>query len=259
MNFSSPVGFLIGLTVLFFAVTSGIDNPKVFLDPHAAIIVLGGTTAVGLIIFPFKHFLNIGKVYIRVITGKANNEIFKTIDEIVAIAKAQQSGQALANIAKDAKNHFLRESLELLAKGGFNEDDLDEILEKRVQTQNEEYKQNAATYKVLGKFPPAFGLTGATLGMIALLQGLGQEGAFAKLGPAMSVALVATFYGLVMANVFVIPMGENLAKASQEDLLVRRVVLDGVKLLRAKKHPILVDEYLKSYLRPAQRNQLAKV
>lgn len=258
MNFASPFGFLVGLAVIAYACTEGIDNPKVFIDPHAAVIVLGGTLAVAFIIFPFKHFLNAIKVYARVISGRTKHEIFVVIDEIVKISKAQQSGQSLQNLAKDVKNPFLRESLELLAKGGFGEDDLDEVLEKRLQTQNEEYKHNAATYKVLGKFPPAFGLVGATLGMISLLQGLGQPGAFQKLGPAMSVALVATFYGLVAANIFVIPMGENLAKASHEDLVVRRVIVDGIKLIRSKKHPLIVEEFLRSYLKPVDRNKLAK-
>jgi chemotaxis protein MotA len=258
MNISSPIGFLLGLIVIAYATTSGIENPRVFLDVHAAVIVLGGTTAVGLIMFPFKHFINIGKVYLRVITGQTKHDIFSVINEIVDIAKNQQAGKALNTLTKDVKNHFLKESLELLAKGGFSEEDLEEVLEKRLQTQNEEYKQNAATYKTLGKFPPAFGLTGASLGMIALLQGLGQEGAFEKLGPAMSVALVATFYGLVIANIFVIPMGEKLAKASHDDLVARKLVIDGVKLLRQKKHPLIVDEYLKSYLKPADRMEFNK-
>ncbi|MEO5666973.1 MAG: MotA/TolQ/ExbB proton channel family protein [Bdellovibrionota bacterium] len=258
MKLNSPIGFLLGLGVVGFATTSGIDNPKVFLNEHAAIIVIGGTVSVAFIIFPFKHFMNILKVYFRVITGSNSNQIFLVIDEIMKIAKGQQAGQTLPNLVKEIKNPFLRESVELLAKGGFSEEDLDDVLEKRLQTQNEEYKHNAATYKVLGKFPPAFGLCGATLGMISLLQGLGQPGAFQKLGPSMSVALVATFYGLIMANVFVIPMGENLAEASHEDLIVRRVIVDGVKLVRAKKHPLIVEEFLRSYLKPADRNKLAK-
>ncbi len=258
MNLSTPFGFLLGLAVIAFAVTSGIDNSRVFLDPHAAIIVLGGTVAVSFIMFPFKHLLHIIRVYFLVLVGKPSSRTHQTIQEIVEISKGQQSGQTLNALAEKTKNPFLRESIELLAKGGFDEDDFEDVLETRLQTQNEEYKHHAVTYKILGKFPPAFGLVGATLGMIALLQGLGQEGAFEKLGPAMSVALVATFYGLVVANIFVIPMGENLTKASEDDLNLRRIVIDGVKLIRLKKHPLLVEEYLISYLKPSERNKIVK-
>lgn len=247
-----------GLAVIGYSVTAGIENSKVFLDAHAAVIVLGGTLAVSLLMFPFRHLIHIIKVYAGALVGKGSTKTHDTINEIVAIAKGQQAGKPLNQLTAVVTNLFLKESVELLAKGGFDESDLEEILETRLQIQNEEYKHQATTYKVLGKFPPAFGLCGATLGMISLLQGLGQEGAFERLGPAMSVALVATFYGLILANVFVIPMGEKLTQASKEDLNLRRIVIDGVKLIRLKKHPLLVEEYLISYLMPVERNKLPK-
>ena len=111
---------------------------------------------------------------------------------------------------------------------------------------------------ILGKFPPAFGLVGTSLGMIALLQGLGEADAFERLGPSMSIALVATFYGLILSNVFIIPMGEHLSTLSDDDLIMRRIVVDGVMLIKEQKHPLLVQEFLKSYLSPGERNKMAK-
>jgi chemotaxis protein MotA len=96
------------------------------------------------------------------------------------------------------------------------------------------------------------------MGMIALLQGLGEPNAFEHLGPSMAVALVATFYGLVLANFFLIPLGENLTRASEEDLVMRRLVVDGVRLIKEEKHPLLVEEYLKSYIAPAERKRMKK-
>jgi chemotaxis protein MotA len=128
-----------------------------------------------------------------------------------------------------------------------------------VELQNEKYKREGFTFKIIGKFPPAFGLVGTTLGMIVLLQGLGSPDAFDRIGPAMSIALVATFYGLIFANVFLIPIGENLTRASEDDLLMRRIVVDGVRLLKEQKHPLLVEEYLKSYLAPSERRKMKKV
>jgi chemotaxis protein MotA len=72
----------------------------------------------------------------------------------------------------------------------------------------------------------------------------------------MSVALVATFYGLILANVFIIPVGENLAHAAEDDLTIRKVIAHGVMLIRDKKHPLKVAEYLKSYLSPKARNKM---
>ncbi|MEO0335719.1 MAG: MotA/TolQ/ExbB proton channel family protein, partial [Pseudomonadota bacterium] len=77
-------------------------------------------------------------------------------------------------------------------------------------------------------------------------------------GPAMAVALVATMYGIAFANFILIPLGENLAKHNRTDKTVRAMVIDGIKLIRLKKHPLLVEENIKSYLLPSERDLVAQ-
>lgn len=258
MNISAPLGFLIGIVILVYATTSGMQSSAIFLNAHAAAIVIGGTLAATLVCIPMGHLFSLVRVFFRTIRGVQKEETLACINEVVELSKKVHQGMSLKEIVPSIENEFLRESMELLSQGGMQEEELDEVLEMRVEQQNDRYKREGSTYKIIGKFPPAFGLVGATLGMISLLQGLGEPDAFDRLGPAMSIALVATFYGLVMANVFIIPVGENLMHASEEDLVMRRIVVDGVRLLREEKHPLLVEEYLKSYLTPKDRNKMVK-
>lgn len=190
--------------------------------------------------------------------GKSKEATIQTINEIVRLSEVVNDGHPIAGEIGNVKNEFLKEGLALMEQGGLSDDELNEVLEKRVELQNEKYKRDGQTFKIIGKFPPAFGLVGTTLGMIALLQGLGSPDAFEAIGPAMSTALVATFYGLVVANAFLIPIGENLSQASEDDLVMRRMVVDGIRLIKEQKHPLLVEEYLKSYLAPAERSKMKK-
>jgi chemotaxis protein MotA len=258
MNLSAPLGFLIGLSVVYFAITEGMKNIAVFMDVQAIIIVIGGTLAAAMVCIPFSQLFNMVRLFFRTVTGAQKEEVLNCINEIVEISRRRNEGVPLKDLIGSTKNPFLKESLDLLSQGGLSQDEFEDVLEKRVEQQNERYKRQGSTFKIIGKFPPAFGLIGATLGMIALLQGLGEPDAFNRLGPAMSVALVATFYGLIVANVFIIPIGENLMHASEDDLVMRNVVMDGVKLIRDSKHPLLVEEYLKSYLTPKDRNGMKK-
>ncbi|NCN41660.1 motility protein A [bacterium] len=259
MNISAPLGFIVGLGVIGFSVTQGLENSRVFLDAHAAVIVLGGTLAAAMICLPLTHLLSLFKIFLRTVTGSQKTEILHTINEVVSVSEAVASGQSISDQSATIKNHFFKESLVLMDKGGLTDDQLQEVLAMRVEQQNEMYKKEGATYKIIGKFPPAFGLVGATLGMIALLQGLGAPDAFQKLGPAMSIALVATFYGLILANVFIIPVGENLTHAADDDLTIRKIIAHGVLLIKNKEHPLIVSEYLKSYISPKQRNKMKDV
>jgi chemotaxis protein MotA len=113
-------------------------------------------------------------------------------------------------------------------------------------------------FKALGKYPPAFGLLGAVLGIIAMMQGLGSADAIKKVGPALAVALVATLYGIAVANFILLPLGENLHKANKFDFVLRQMIIDGLRLIRQKKHPLVVEENLKSYLLPGERAALKK-
>lgn len=256
MNFSAPLGFLLGLGVIYFGVTTGLENSRVFLDPHAAAIVIGGTLAATMICIPLPHLFRLAKIFFRTVSGRHQKQIIDTINEVVEVAAAVQGGQDITTAASSVKNIFFKESLELVEGSGLKDRQLREVLAMRVEQQNDMYKKEGATFKIIGKFPPAFGLVGATLGMIALLQGLGSPDAFQKLGPSMSVALVATFYGLIIANVFIIPVGENLSHAAEDDLTIRKIIAHGVFLIKEKEHPLTIAEYLKSYISPRQRNKM---
>lgn len=256
MNLSAPLGFLVGIGVIYFAITVGLNNSNVFLDPHAAVIVIGGTLAAAMICLPLGSLFNTFRIFIRTVVGSRSQEVMRTINEIVEVARAVHDGQRVEDLVPTIKNPFFKESLDLATAGGLKDEQLEEVLEMRVEKQNEMYKKEGATYRIIGKFPPAFGLVGATLGMISLLQGLGSADAFQKLGPSMSVALVATFYGLILANVFIIPVGENLMNAAEDDLTVRKIIAHGVMLIKNNEHPLIVSEYLKSYISPSQRNKM---
>jgi chemotaxis protein MotA len=257
VNFSLPIGFIIGICVIGWAALSESSNPAIYGSIHAVAIVGGGTLAASLICLRFERLFDLAKVFLKTFTGVGKRETAEVIREIVKLSQIIQDGQTLQNELPNIKNEFLREAIALMEEGSFSNAELMEILEKRVQRQNDQYKRDGQTVKMIGKFPPAFGLVGATMGMIALLQGLGGADAFQKLGPSMSVALTATFYGLVLANLFLIPFGENLTQASVDDLIRRRIIIDGISLLRERKHPLLVEENLKSYLPPNERGKIS--
>ena len=104
----------------------------------------------------------------------------------------------------------------------------------------------------LQKFPPAFGLLGTTLGMIALMQSLGP-GMESNIGGAMAVALVATLYGVASANFIFIPIAENLTEQTEEDQIARRIIVEGVMMIYHGFPPDFIKENARSFLLPKER------
>lgn len=260
MNLSSLVGIIAALTVFFVSIFTATQAREVFLDPHGILIVIGGTAAAGLICFPFETFVTLSKVFVQKILGKYALKHAVVIREIVDLSKGnREDANYIANHVNEIKTHFLKEALQMSLDGGVSNEAIDNILRKRALTHFKRYEEEANIFKIMGKFPPAFGLMGTTLGMISLLQKLGAPDSYKILGPAMAIGLVATLYGIAITNLILIPIGENLSKLNKEDEIVREMVMDGIKLLRKKEHPIVVEEYLKSYLLPSERERIKKI
>jgi chemotaxis protein MotA len=135
-------------------------------------------------------------------------------------------------------------------------DELRELLELRAETIFASYNQDAAIFKTIAKFPPAFGLMGTTMGMIALLQAIGK-GNSDSIGSSMSLALLATLYGLVLANVVFLPIAEYLGKKSRDEFVIRKMIIEAIMLIHEKKPAKFIEEKVKSFLLPGQRQQKA--
>jgi chemotaxis protein MotA len=257
MNFSGIIGILATLSIFIFGIIDSKVGMEVFLDRHAIVIVIGGTLAATLLSFPVSTLYTITKVIFNRILGKSSQVHNVVISEIVNLARGMQDDtEFLLNNKDKIKSPFLKEAVELSLEGTIKVDELEGILQMRALTVFKRYDQEASIFKVIARFPPAFGLLGTTLGMIALLKGLGSPEAMQRLGPAMSIGLVATFYGVALANLVFVPIGENLSKLNKEDEIIREIIIYGMRLLREKAHPIVVEETLKSFLLPKERAKL---
>ena len=259
MNISSILGVLAALGVFIAALLTATESWQIFLDRHAILIVIGGTAAASLICFPLSTFINLFSVFFKKVLGKYASEHEVVIHEVVSLSKGYRGDPAyLQTQVKNIKTLFLKDAIEMLIQGGFSPETVDDILRKRAMTHYKRGEDDAGIFKTIAKFPPAFGLMGTTLGMIALLQNLGSTEAMKKVGPAMAIGLVATLYGIAITNLVLIPIGENLSKLNKQDETTREIVIDGIQLLMAKEHPLVVEEHLKSYLLPSERAKLKK-
>jgi len=254
MNLAGLIGVAGAIGVAAFTVMTSSDSPKVFFDEHGIVIVLGGTFAVAFLSFRISRLFDAVRILFRKMFGKQKSDYHGQIRNIVDAANnyRQNPKQALSSLPKNA-HPFLVDGMQYIVEFGFGADEVDEILSNALEGKKKRDKQEIKVWHTIARFPPAFGLLGATVGMISLLQTLGDAGAQDRIGPAMATALVATFYGLIAANLIFIPIGENLHELSEEDIVMRKIIKEGVVLIHEKRHPLFIEEYLKSFLPPKYR------
>ena len=256
MNFAAVLGLIFSIGIGVFAILDSTKNPKLFLNTHAIIIVIGGTATVGLLSFPFKRLFAAFGIVIRKVFGKEKNDYLGNIKQIVEIANVYRTNpKGFMQLVSKKSHPFLVDGVKMISEYGFGPEELEKILDNAVVGKKKRDQEEVKVWHTLSRFPPAFGLLGATLGMIALLETLGEPGSQDRIGPAMATSLVATFYGLMMANLVIIPISERLAEVSASDLVLRNIIKKGIVLIAEKKHPSYIEEFLKSFLPPHMRTE----
>lgn len=254
MNFSSLVGVLIGIGVIYGALTATTDNLMFFLDVHGILIVVGGTLAAASISFPLKDVILLLRVFFMRVLGRHRHEHQEVIQALLELNKKASLGvTGLNEMLPAIKNEFLKEAVSLVATGVLSETEIRTALEQRLKTTQAQYMHEANMFKTIGRFPPAFGLLATTLGMIAVLQKIGQPDSQKLIGPAMSIGLIGTLYGIALANLVFIPIGENLTERTHDEILLRRMIVEGAVMLKQQVNPMTMRESLNSFLLPKDR------
>ena len=69
----------------------------------------------------------------------------------------------------------------------------------------------------------------------------------------MSVALVTTFYGSIVANFICIPMAGKQKMKSDEEVHMKEMVAEAVISIQAGENPRMLEQKLKIYLSPKER------
>lgn len=257
MNIFTIISFVIAAFVFGYSVLhAGIDMKKL-LDLHGIMIVIGGTVACAAIAYQVDRIGMLVKVFIDRMLRKTKVSYRDTIRELMVMAEINRTQpEKLKDSVAATKDPFLKEAMEMLLDGAIEMEQVTSILRNRVNTLYSRHSGDAKIFQGMGKFPPAMGLMGAVLGMIALLASLGKPGAEKMIGPAMSVALIATFYGIALANLVIIPIGENLLEGAKELKIKNHIIVEGVILISHKTNPIILAEELNSFLLPKERIQL---
>lgn len=250
---------IVGIAGALFLVIKGMGagNMGNFIDMDSVYITVGGTFFGMLACFPFKMFLDIPKHFKILVSGKKYNPI-KYIDTIVELAQiARKNGLlALEEKAMEQKEPFLKESI-LLIVDSIDADKAREMLEGDLSYLTERHDASVALYEKGAALGPAFGMIGTLIGLINMLKGMGAGGAD-ELGLGMAVALITTFYGSMLANVFFVPIAKKLKIRHSEEMLCKEIVIEGMLAIQSGENPKYIKEKLLSFLSQKQRNIAAK-
>lgn len=233
------IGFACGIIVLVAGIMSN-GELMAYYDVGSIYITLGGTLASLIINFPFK-VIKSTIVAIFKISFRKKQDPFKIIDNIVELAEqARESGLlSLEDKVDEYNNSFLKKGILAITASHDTA-----VVRKDLEMDLCFVEQrHASVHEVLEKgaaYAPAFGMIGTLVGLINMLKQLNQDQS--ALGPNMSIALVTTFYGVVLSNLVFLPLAGKLKKMSEEEIICKQLIIDGVIAIQEGQNPRLIKE-----------------
>lgn len=240
------IGFTIVTLCLMACVIHLDQSIASYYDFVGMVMVIGGTLAVGVMTLPLgdSESWYLFSKYLMKSRKNPKHEIINTGIKFVSDARSYARFQAkeMPGIA----GKVYKDGAELIGLG-MKVDTIEHILEERIY----QFKQNAMGisrgFRNLAKYPPAFGLAGTVLGLVHLMRGISEGMNPDETGIRMAIALVATFYGLLMANMVVSPIGEILGNAVESESKEAEIALQAVMLAANKTEEVETVELLQSY------------
>jgi len=248
------IGSVIGLVLASVLMVLGMGSyVTAFVDFPSMLIVLGGTFGATLVFFPLDSLLGLGGIVKHVFFARAQSSTSLIATIIDFAGRARREGiLSLQNVANETDDEFLSKGINLVVDG-IEETVIEQILSNEIEFIEERHKNGADMLASMGALSPAFGMIGTLIGLVIMLQNLQDTSA---IGPAMAIALITTFYGAVLANLVFIPFSGKLKIRSQQEVLLRRLTLEGILAIGAGNNPRVVEQKLNAYLAPRLRGSL---
>ncbi len=219
-----------------------------FINIPGLMIVVGGTIAATLIKFTLMDVLGSMGIAMKTFFVKVVSPIaaIETITELAQIARKEG---LLGLDGKEFDDEFLAKGMGMMIDG-VSPEQVQMVLNRELQYSTERHKKGQNIFKGMGSAAPAFGMVGTLIGLVQMLANMSDP---ASIGPAMSVALLTTLYGAVIANLIALPLADKLHLRSKEEALARQLTIAGVAAIQRGDHPRLIEDQLKVFLAPKAR------
>lgn len=241
----TPIGIVMGIGLILYSISLGDVGLRGFYDLISIFITIGGSFAALLITFSLDEIGMVVKMTKNLFTTPYMDKL-TMIDTFKDLSiKVRKNG--LLSIEKEIEaieEDFLKTGLELVVDD-IEADLIVEILNTNINEVENRYNKGAKIYKTWGSYAPAFGMIGTLIGLIQMLAALDNPDMIAS---GMAKALITTFYGALLANLILNPLGFNLQNKAEKEAENREMMIVGILSIKNGDSTRVLEEKLISFL-----------
>jgi chemotaxis protein MotA len=261
MDFTTLLGLILTLGMVVLGITvqvADLEQVSWFLDPGSIAIVLGGALGSTILSMPRENLLQAWKV-LAVAFGEKRRDLAAVVRSIVRLSEvARRDGiLSLEPLLPGIRDPFLARGLRMAVDGN-DPDEITITLRNELAQIEARHESGRALLELFARYAPAYGMLGTLIGLILMLAPAHAE---ASAGPGdasiplsgMALALVTTFYGVLLANAVALPLADKLAQRDREEAIHLETILHGIRAIQCGDNPRIVEQKLAAFLPPPLR------
>lgn len=247
MNASTLIGMVASVALLASVLFFSAESQQSFWNLPGLAIVITGVMASTFISYPLKEVMRVFKL-VAIVFRRENLYTKEDIQELVAMSRLWFKGEIhkVEEALQYTRNPFLRTGIQLVI-ANTKEEEIIELLRWRIARLRAQEHAEAQIFRTMATYSSAFGMLGTLVGLVNMLV-LMDTSDLDLIGPQMAVALLTTFYGLLLANVLFKPIAVKLERRTEERIIAMNMVLEGVALMSKRRLPSFIEETLKSFV-----------
>lgn len=245
------IGILAAVTLILISIAMS-GNIIMFISISSFVITALGSFCALVASFPTKVLLNTPKVVRQAFIEptESRRKLVKLFSNLSR--KARSEGLlALEDELEEINDDFIVKGIQMVVDG-LEPESIRDILEFEIYAIQKRHGYGHNTFATWGEMAPAFGMLGTLIGLIVMLSDLSDA---ANIGIGMATALITTFYGSLLANAILIPIGNKLENQTEEEVFTKEMVIEGVLSIQSGVNPRIIEEKLKTYLPPDEREE----
>lgn len=251
---STIIGFILGFSLIVVAIiTQG--NLIVFASLASLLIVGGGVVAATMVNYSFENIKDSFSAISSMMGTKSAD--LRTDMELLSMFARRVRVESMLVLDQDIQHiqdQYLKNGLQL-AVDGFKKESLDSILKDEIKSRERQVEISINVMYSMADYAPAFGMIGTVIGMVLMLQNISDP---ESLGAGLSVALLTTLYGTVMANMLLGPLAGKLEYLSELDINRKQMFRTGILSIVDGENPRIMEKKMLIYIDPKSRAEYIK-
>lgn len=238
---------LIGITLFCVGMAMGARGEYETLWQLESFGIVGiGSLGVVMLRSTLQEFFTMFPTILKVFRHKVDKPT-DLIDQLVEFATIARKDGMIALENQEIGNRMLAKGVTALVDGN-DATYIRATLERDTLITSQRHEAARGILQSWGDTAPAMGMIGTLIGLVLLLKNLEEDPG--GIGPAMSLALLTTLYGAILANGVLIPMAQKLENHAKREALNNELIVEGVIFIQKGGNPRLLSDLLSSFLSP---------